>query len=319
MGVRTGAGRYWWIWAAVVPISIWAVGRTFGLERGFPLVPLMSYTPYVAAAALLVFGVTVALRNWAATAVAGVATACLLAAVLPRAFAGEATTASPARELRIFSANIHLGGADPKALLAMIDRFRPDVVSLQELTPGFAEKLRAAGIERRFPHAVLALRPQAAGAGIYARLPLIKLPEPKRFRFRMPRAALKLPGGRVIRIVDAHPFPPNRGSVGLWEAGLRSLPSAGRGAPWVLAGDFNATLDHARLRAVLDRGYRDAGDATGKGLETTWPAGRVFPPPVTIDHVLADDRLGIVEYGVEGLPGSDHRAIHAVLALPFRR
>ena len=37
---------------------------------------------------------------------------------------------------------------------------------------------------------------------------------------------------------------------------------------------------------------------------------------MTIDHVLADDRLGIVEYGVEGLPGSDHRSIHAVLALP---
>ena len=165
MGVRTGAGRYWWIWAAVVPISIWAVGRTFGLERGFPLVPLMSYTPYVAAAALLVFGVTVALRNWAATAVAGVATACLLAAVLPRAFAGEATTASPARELRIFSANIHLGGADPKALLAMIDRFRPDVVSLQELTPGFAEKIDVPGAP---PVAALHEEYTALGGRFYA-------------------------------------------------------------------------------------------------------------------------------------------------------
>jgi endonuclease/exonuclease/phosphatase (EEP) superfamily protein YafD len=37
---------------------------------------------------------------------------------------------------------------------------------------------------------------------------------------------------------------------------------------------------------------------------------------VTIDHVLADGRLGIVDYGVDELPGSDHRAIHAELALP---
>jgi endonuclease/exonuclease/phosphatase family metal-dependent hydrolase len=37
---------------------------------------------------------------------------------------------------------------------------------------------------------------------------------------------------------------------------------------------------------------------------------------VTIDHVLADRRLGIVEYDVEGIPGSDHRAVEAELALP---
>jgi endonuclease/exonuclease/phosphatase family metal-dependent hydrolase len=38
--------------------------------------------------------------------------------------------------------------------------------------------------------------------------------------------------------------------------------------------------------------------------------------PITIDHVLADQRLGIVEYEVEPLPDSDHRAIFAELALP---
>ena len=37
---------------------------------------------------------------------------------------------------------------------------------------------------------------------------------------------------------------------------------------------------------------------------------------ITIDHILADERLGIVDYGVEDLPGSDHRSIHAELALP---
>jgi len=37
---------------------------------------------------------------------------------------------------------------------------------------------------------------------------------------------------------------------------------------------------------------------------------------MTIDHVLADRRLGVVEYGVDDLRGSDHRAIHARLALP---
>jgi hypothetical protein len=37
---------------------------------------------------------------------------------------------------------------------------------------------------------------------------------------------------------------------------------------------------------------------------------------ITIDHVLADRRFGVAEYGVDDLPGSDHRAIHATLVLP---
>jgi hypothetical protein len=63
------------------------------------------------------------------------------------------------------------------------------------------------------------------------------------------------------------------------------------------------------------RGYRDVA---GEGLEPTWPDGDFDHPlpPVTIDHVLADRRLGIVEYSVEDLPGTDHHPVHAVLALP---
>ena len=119
-------------------------------------------------------------------------------------------------------------------------------------------------------------------------------------------------------LVSVHPFPPTHEHVDDWKHALESLPSAGEGPPWILAGDFNATLDHAELREVIDRGYRDAADAKGDGLTFTWPVGRLFPPPVTIDHVLADERLGISDYSVEDLPGSDHRAVFAALVVPPR-
>lgn len=48
----------------------------------------------------------------------------------------------------------------------------------------------------------------------------------------------------------------------------------------------------------------------------TFPRLGHLIPPITIDHVLADRRLDIVEYSVEELPGSDHRPLHALLALP---
>jgi endonuclease/exonuclease/phosphatase (EEP) superfamily protein YafD len=315
----TGARRYWLIWAAVIPIALWALVRAFGLESGGRLTSLMWFTPYAGIGALLVMGVAVALRNWAAAVIAALATACLATAVLPRAIDTETESAAGHETLTVLSANVELGGADPSALVSLVDRYHPDLLSVQELTPSFARKLRGDGIGRRLPHSVLMAQPKGNGAGLYARFPLTPLSHQTHFLFRMPRAMLVLPHGKRLRVVAVHPQPPNM-SVDRWEEALESLPTPGSGIPWVLAGDFNATFDQAEFRELVDRGYRDAGAATGKGLEPTWPSQQVFPwGLMTIDHVLADRRLGVAEYGVDGLPGSDHRAIHAQLVLsnPF--
>jgi endonuclease/exonuclease/phosphatase (EEP) superfamily protein YafD len=315
---RLGVRRYWWIWVAVAPILIWTVIRLFGLERGYPMDALMAFTPYVAIAALFVAGIAVALRNWGAAIFAGAAVLCLGAAILPRTIGSETADAAGHETLTVLAANIHHGTADPDALVALVDRYEPDLLSVEELTPSFAAKLRRAGIASRLPESMLLTHRSASGAGLYSRLPLTPLPHQTRFFFRMPRAQIVLPDDRRLRVVGVHPYPPLSGKVGVWKGALESLPSAGMGTPWVLAGDFNATLDHAELRDLLGRGYRDAADVTGKGLEPTWPTmgHRFMPPAITIDHVLADRRLGIADYGVDDLPGSDHRAIHAQLVLP---
>ena len=304
------------IWLLVAPLVVWALLRLFGLGRGFPLAPLMAFTPYATIAAFLVAGIALALRNWAAAGVAGLVTLCLAAAVLPRAI-GDGTVDPEGREtFTVLSTNIHHGTADPAAVLALVERYEPDLLSVQELTPSFARELGDAGLGALLPHSVLETHRNTSGAGLYSRLAMRKLPSPGRFVFRMPRAELTLPNGSRLRVVGIHPYPPQLNRTSEWEEALESLPPAGAGTPWLLAGDFNATLDQSQLRDVLDRGYRDAGDVAGKGLEPTFPREGHLIPPVTIDHVLADERLGIVDYGVEELPGSDHRAIHAELALP---
>jgi endonuclease/exonuclease/phosphatase (EEP) superfamily protein YafD len=315
---RAGARRYWLIWVAVIPIAIWAVIRLLGLEGGYPLVAMMAFTPYVAIAALLLAGVAVALRNWAAAIVAAVVMLCLASVVLPRTIGSSTAQAAGHETLTVLSTNIHHGTADPDAVVALVDRYRPDLLSVQELTPRFAAELKRAGIGKRLPQSMLLVHRSASGAGLYSRLPLTPLPHQTRFFFRMPRAALTMPDGRRVRVVGVHPYPPLSKKVGRWQAALESLPSAGEGTPWVLAGDFNGTLDQAEFRDVVDRGYADAGDVTGKGLEPTFPTmgHRLLPPSITIDHVLADRRLGVAEYGVDDLSGSDHRAIHAQLVLP---
>jgi endonuclease/exonuclease/phosphatase family metal-dependent hydrolase len=313
-----GAGRYWLIWLAVLPVVAWAVVRGLGLGGDSDLAPLLAFTPFALLAAFFVAGIAVALRNWSAALVAALATLALAVAVLPRAI-GDGTVDPAGREtLSVLSANVHRGTTDPRALVGLVDRLRPDLLAIQELTPPFVRKLRQAGLGRRLSHDLLVVFPESPktpGVGIYSRLPM---------RLLGPHgndivgAAVRMPSGRVVRVIDFHPHTPKPGHIEQWSQSLEGLPSAGSGAPRVLLGDFNATLDQAQLRDLVDRGYRDAGDVAGKGLQPTFPrqGWHDLGPFITIDHVLADERLGIADYGVDEQPGSDHRAIHAVLVLP---
>jgi endonuclease/exonuclease/phosphatase (EEP) superfamily protein YafD len=275
-----GSRRYPLVWLAVVPISLWA------------------------------------LRNWAAAALAGAALAVLLLAVLPRAFGSGEEPPRGATSLTVLSVNVHGSSADPAALVALVDRLRPDVLAVQELAGPFDRALRRAGLERRLPYSVLQLPvpgepKRRPGIGTYSDLPLRRLPGGVSSSSRVEAT---LPGGRSLKLVDFHSLRPLSDPSGLSDS-LAGLPSAGAGTPWLVAGDFNATLDQAELRAVLDRGYRDAADAVGMGLEPTWPANQIVPALITIDHVLVDRRLGISGFGLADLRGTDHRAIYARIFL----
>jgi endonuclease/exonuclease/phosphatase (EEP) superfamily protein YafD len=307
-------------WAAALPFAAWAVVRLLGLDNGYPSEAMMPFTPYVAAAAVAVLALALALRRRAPAALAALSAVCLGAAVLPREFGDDTVSAAGHRTLNVFAANVHRGRASPLGLVHLVDELHPGVLTIEEYTPRFGRELAAVGLDSRLSHRVLDAAPSSSGTAIYSRFPLRRLPTAA-YRFKMARAEATLPGGRRLRIVAVHPFPPVKPAVtGEWEEVLSTLPSGGQGTPWLLAGDFNATFDQTPFRELVGRGYRDAGEVAGKGLDATFPAdGSLLPPPITIDHILADERFGIVEYKVEPLPGSDHHAIFAELALPGRR
>src|ERR1044071_7836692 len=121
-----------------------------------------------------------------------------------------------------------------------------------------------------------------------------------------------------------HPPPPIHDWTPTWRHMLSELPKPDTGGDGgelrLLAGDFNATLDHQQLRDLLSgaNGYVDAADATGNGYATTWPAGRDLPPEITIDHILIDPRMRADDVSIHVIPGSDHRAILATVTVPRR-
>ncbi|MBW3607812.1 MAG: endonuclease/exonuclease/phosphatase family protein [Actinobacteria bacterium] len=307
--------------AAVVaaPWVLWAVLRTFGLERGHPLVALLAFSPYAAALAPLPIVVALLLRRRLTAAVAAVAALALVAAVLPRALPGAQRAQSDGRgeTLVVMTANLRFGSGDPAAVVRLVREHDVDVLSLQELTPDALRRLDAAGAAELLPGRAVRPDVRSSGLGLMARAPLRGVPpRPASPRTRL-EALLSPDDGPALRLVAVHPLPPvSRVNTRAWRTALRQLPDprAG-GVPRVLLGDFNATLDHHEMRRLLGRGYLDAADVTGDGLKPTWPTtgGR---PPITIDHVLFPRPIKVARVTLHTVPGSDHRAVIAELVLP---
>jgi endonuclease/exonuclease/phosphatase (EEP) superfamily protein YafD len=318
-----------WLAAAVLaPWLGWAVIRTFGIESGLGLIPLMTFTPYVGAVSVLPFLLALALRRWVVAAVALLTVAAFAHALLPRALAGPRPAVSGGVPLSVMTANLYEGRADAAAVVALVREHRVQLLALEELPPEEVARLDAAGLDRLLPYRNVDARPGASGTGLFSAFPLTALPPANQLdRNGAPRALVAVPGARPIDVQGVHPPPPINGNDGIWRTMLGELPLPDaddeNGPPTplnMLMGDFNATLDHHQLRRMLggEDGYVDAADATGHGYRTTWPAGRRFPPEIAIDHVLIDPRMAAHDVVVRTVPRSDHRAVIAQLRVPRR-
>jgi endonuclease/exonuclease/phosphatase family metal-dependent hydrolase len=305
-------------WAMAGVVAAWAAMRLLGLDRVYPLIPIVAFTPYFAAASLLAVVAIAVLRVRAALGLASVATLALIAVIIPRAFAGgQANEPEGGVPLTVMTANLHFGGADAARVVELVRDNGVDVLSVQELTPDAVRRLRAAGLEQLLDERITPAQEGGGGGGIYATGPLEPTGNLGRHTggFRMPSARLEV-AGSPLSVVSVHPVPPTApNGVQRWRNALEALPpTGGSDQLGLLLGDFNATLDHRELRQVLDRGYVDAADATGDALVTTWSRGGW--PPIAIDHLLVDERVYVSATEIHELPGSDHKVVIADLVLP---
>jgi len=313
-----GRLRSWTAWGLAALWACWAAGRLAGLD-GLPVlegpgVPLVSLTPYLAAGAPIPVLAALLLRRRRAALLAGAAALALIAVLLPRATA-DGRVAANGPELRVLTANILFGRASMAELVRIVERERVDVLSLQEFTPDARSGLDEQGLGELLPHEVSDPQWGAGGSAVYSRYPLTALPPLPGTVMAHPRAALEVDGRRV-EVTAVHPLPPIGGrGLADWKHSLAALPAPDSGgAVRILAGDFNATLDHARFRALLDRGYTDTADRRGRGLTTTW--GFTSFPRLTLDHVLVPPSVAVLSHDVLRLTGSDHRPVLAALRLP---
>ncbi|GGM98120.1 endonuclease [Lentzea pudingi] len=294
-----------------------ALVRLLGIDGTRYMIAATSLTPYITVAGLLIGLFALFRKRWVIGLTMTIVAVVLVANVAPRAFP-DARPNGVGQQVRLMTANLLVGIADAQFVVQEVRKRNIDVLALQELTPDMVSDLDRAGLRQVLPNRVFLDEPGGSGSGLASRFPLSQRNLTPPGSLQQAGALVDLPG-KDIEVVSVHPLPPVvTDGPEAWQRELAGLPAPdSTGAIRVLAGDFNATLDHVGMTRLLNKGYVDAADQVGKGLIHTWPSDSGFwPPPVTIDHVLVDSKILVDTVDVFDVPGSDHRAVVTQFVVP---
>ncbi|MET0188642.1 MAG: endonuclease/exonuclease/phosphatase family protein, partial [Pseudonocardia sediminis] len=288
-----------------------------GLDGRLPFVLLIALRPLFTAVVAVLAGVGVvrSLRrgHGLVARVAVLAVAVVSAAVLaPRVFGdGDAPVPAGSRPLTLLSFNVYDGAADVPTLAALVRERRPDVVVLPEAAERYRGLITGAVPEMGYRSWVAA----APGAPDIEGVVVLASPGLGDLRARTVTGSLdpwlEITGGALgpVRLLGVHTAAPTPDKIASWPRELASLARwCSSGGPAIVAGDFNATLDHAAFRDGT-RGCRDTGAATGSGLVGTWDARTPRVTGAQIDHVLTAGGPTARDLEIVDVPGSDHRAL----------
>ena len=114
-----------------------------------------------------------------------------------------------------------------------------------------------------------------------------------------------------------HGSPPLPSAVTTWKQDLQVLKKwCAAGEPTIVAGDFNATVDHADFRKALGPDCRTVSSAVGQGFQGTWPSDRPRLARTQLDHVVVTKGIHPGRFTTYEIEGSDHRAAVARVDVP---
>jgi hypothetical protein len=220
MGVLTVAGIVALAVAVVALIARYVPGMTLAVVATAALAPYLMLGAPLAMIPLAVSG------SWIAVAVAGAVTAATVAVQLPWYTRG---LAEPGAVVRVVSANLRHGRADPESLARMACE-HADILAVQELTPEKAE-LISAGIDTVFPYHALRAREGPAGVGIWSRFPMYRGAEYDEFWLGLLAARVQIPDvAGPVTVIAAHMSAPWPDVLRGWREDLARLDTT-------LAGD----------------------------------------------------------------------------------
>jgi endonuclease/exonuclease/phosphatase (EEP) superfamily protein YafD len=224
--------------------------------------------------------------------------------------------------IKIMSVNLLGCNKDTAGILAEVEVFQPDVLTLQEYRAHWHAAFQAA-LRDSYPYFCYQIRDDDFGQALYSRLPFARPAE-----MDLPlgtagtpqtRAVLRV-GEREAAVYSIHLMPPKsieyaRRQRGEFADLLELLAREER--PAIVCGDFNFTNDSPFADDLARAGLTDVHHLCGVGRGATWPVLSFFRylPGLRLDHVFLTEVFGGAACGTGIGRGSDHRPITAVIVL----
>jgi endonuclease/exonuclease/phosphatase (EEP) superfamily protein YafD len=221
-------------------------------------------------------------------------------------------------DLTVLTANLHLGTGDAAELVHTAVAGHADVVVLEEVT--VEEDAALAALREVLPYAAGSPAPGPSGTIVLSRYPLEQVT-----RIPVSKGAWAMRVGAPVpfSLIGLHTSQP-AGWPSIWTTDQARILAAVRAVdgPLVVAGDFNATLDHRPMRTLLGTGLADAARQANSGWQPTWPSDRdtehALPWGVgamALDHVLVSRQFSSISTSTRVIRGTDHRALLVRLAV----
>ncbi len=274
----------------------------------------------LAVVALALFAVRQAAGALAALFVAVLGLWSALPFMLPQRSVAETSPDTP--RYTLLQMNLRFDAPDPGAALSLIATSRPDVVTLQEVTPPWFDALER--IAPAYPHRFYCRPPFVPGnVAILSRRPFLE-GEAGRGTLRTvceERDAFAAKtidfNGMPVTVATPHLRWPWPGRQPRMVAALE--PVFGRlGDPLIVAGDFNA----APWTAAVRRLARASRTRVLAGIGPTWIAS-LLPPSLAatiglpIDNVLVSDGIEVLDVRTTGPTTSDHLPVLVTFTMRF--
>lgn len=302
----------------LVIVAVPVYPELFGLDELTPLTQLAAFRPQILVVVLVLALLMLVRRGWRiAAALIGVLGLVGVALTVPRQLSGARPAPEGARELTVMVANVLGGGASAADVAELIRERKPDLVSLPEAQVDVREEIRAQLQDQQYkgfttqPSRAV---PSATSVLVSAALGDVTIAAEPGTTF----GTVVVTGGNLgaIRLIAYHGYPPLPDAVTTWKKDLQKVRHwCAQDPPLVIAGDFNATVDHADFRHALGGYCRSVGPSVGRGLLGTWPADQPAVLRTQIDHVVVSRQLQPRRFTTYPIRGTDHRAVVATVAV----